>query len=177
MYHCNICLFAFFPCQRPIFIWGHLFLTSLFFPHENELLCPVHSSRKTLEHRKWTRSKVNLWIYMEQEMLQGWYNNNWYRECWYFAIWKKNKTPRRNGNKAPWWLCKCPASARTDSSVGTWMKSCKPLMPKEQSRRAGWNPHRLGNLPDISFKKICQGVYCITGKTVEWSDFSWKWSA
>ena len=47
--------------------------------------------KKKLEHRKRTRSKVNLWINVEQEMFQGRYNNNLSRQCWCFAIWKKKK--------------------------------------------------------------------------------------
>lgn len=85
---------------------------------------------------------------------------------------KKNKSKRRNGSEVSWLWCKCAPSAMTNCSVGTWEQSCKPLMSKEQSEGAGQTSHRLGNLPDISVKKLCQGLCCISGKIVKWTDFS-----
>ena len=51
---------------------------------------------------------------------QGQKKKEWIKE----REWKQNFTL----------LCKCAASAVTDSSVGTWEQSRKPLMPKKQAK-------------------------------------------
>lgn len=185
MYQCNLLSFGILSmsesnCYVRIF-FNH------FFPCENELFSPVVHKEKKLEHRKWTSSKINIWINMEYKMFQGRYNNNLYKEWQCFTIWKimkkskkekrKNKPKKGNGNNISMLLFKCAASTVTNSSVGIWDQSCKSLMPKEQSGMAGQNQHKLENISDVNFKKLCQGICYITGNIVKWSDFSQNWSA
>lgn len=182
MYQCNLLSFAIISMSESNCYARIFFLTSFFPVRMDYSVLLVHQEKK-LEHRKWTSSKVNIWINTEHKQFQERYNNNLYREWQCLTIWKKikkskkekkrkNKSKKGNGNNISLLLFKCAASTVTNTSAGSWDQSCTSLMPKEKSGVAGQNQHKLENPSDVSFKKLCQGICCITGNIVKWSDFS-----